>query len=76
MDGIGRYDGDVQMFVQEPRSPDRRRLRFLRWLVEHDRYDHPASGPASGEFADTLVADISPSTAPQPVDPQPMDAQP
>ena len=71
MEGIGRYDGNMQMFVQEARSPDLGRLRFLRWLVEHGRYDHPSMGPASGELADTTAEDVSPSTGPQPVDAQP-----
>jgi hypothetical protein len=71
MDGIGRYDGNMQMFVQEAQSPDLRRLRFLRWLVEHGRYDHPSMGPASGELADTIADEVSPALDAQPVDAQP-----
>jgi hypothetical protein len=71
MEGIGRYDGSMHMFVEEERSPDMRRLRFLRWLVEHDRYDRPSMGPATGEFVDTTADEVTPS-----VDPQSMDAQP
>jgi hypothetical protein len=38
------------MFVEEPREPNLQQLTFLRWLVEHDRLEHPAEGPASGEL--------------------------
>ncbi len=51
MKAVGRYDSALQMFVEEPRDPDLRRLSFLRWLVENDRLEHPALGPASGELA-------------------------
>jgi hypothetical protein len=40
-----RYDGDLQMYVEEPREPDDAHLRFLRWLVEHGRLEHPVAGP-------------------------------
>ena len=45
---IGRqtYDGALQMFVEQPRSLDLNALRFLRWLAEHDRLEHPVAGPA------------------------------
>lgn len=71
MEGIGRYDSSMQMFVEETRSPDLRRLRFLRWLVEHDRYDRPAMGPASGELVDPTAEEVTPSVDSQPVDAQP-----
>lgn len=50
MKAVGRYDTALQMFVEEPREPDLRRLTFLRWLVENNRLEHPAVGPAGGEF--------------------------
>jgi hypothetical protein len=50
MKAVGRYDSALQMFVEEPRDPDLRRLTFLRWLVENNRLEHPAVGPASGEL--------------------------
>ena len=50
MKAVGRYDSALQMFVEEPREPDLRRLTFLRWLIEHNRLEHPAVGPASGEL--------------------------
>ena len=50
MKAVGRYDSALQMFVEEPREPDLRRLTFLRWLVENDRLEHGVVGPASGEL--------------------------
>ena len=50
MKKIGRYDSALQMFVEEPREPDLRRLTFLRWLVENDRLEHPVIGAPSGEL--------------------------
>ena len=43
-----RYDGDLQMFVDEPRNFDPKRLRFLRWLAERDQQDGRVLGPATG----------------------------
>lgn len=42
----------MQMFVNDPAEPDMNRLRFLRWLAEGDHLEHPAVGPASGEYAE------------------------
>ena len=50
MKAVGRYDAALQMFVEEPRDPDLRRLTFLRWLVDNDRLEHPAVGRPSGEL--------------------------
>lgn len=50
MKAVGRYDSALQMFVEEPREPDMKRLSFLRWLVENDRLEHGVTGPATGEF--------------------------
>jgi hypothetical protein len=50
MKAVGRYDTALQMFVEEPREPDLRRLTFLRWLVENNRLEHPAVGPACGDL--------------------------
>ena len=44
------------MFVEDSRELDLRRLTFLRWLVEHDRLEHPAIGPSSGDLAGGPVA--------------------
>jgi len=51
MKAVGRYDTALQMFVEEPREVDLRRLTFVRWLVENNRLEHPVVGPASGELA-------------------------
>ena len=62
MKAVGRYDSALQMFVEEPRDPDLSRLGFLRWLIENNRLEHPAVGPASGELvvamAQAEVADL------------------
>ena len=50
MKAVGRYDTALQMFVEEPREPDLRRLTFMRWLVENNRLEHGVVGPASGEL--------------------------
>ena len=46
MKAVGRYDTALQMFVEEPREVDLRRLTFVRWLVENNRLEHPVVGPA------------------------------
>jgi len=66
MHEIGRYDGGLHMFVEEARSPDPRRLNFMRWLVEQNHFGRPAEGPASGEFADMAVEAFKPSVDSQP----------
>jgi len=55
MKAVGRYDTALQMFVEEPREPDLRQLTFLRWLIENNRLEHPAEGPASGELVVVLA---------------------
>jgi hypothetical protein len=52
MAAIGRYDGDLQMFVEEPHDVKRAHLGFLRWLVERRRLEHSISGPPSGALAE------------------------
>ena len=49
MSASGRYDGNLQMFVDEAREPDLARLAFLRWLGEGGRLEHEVFGPAAGE---------------------------
>ena len=53
MKAVGRYDTALQMFVEETREPDLRRLSFLRWLVESGRLEHRPFGASSGEFVST-----------------------
>jgi hypothetical protein len=45
MTGRQSYDATLQMFVEQPRSIDLGRLRFLRWLAEQGRLEHPVAGP-------------------------------
>ena len=62
MKAVGRYDSALQMFVEEPREPDVKRLTFMRWLIENNRLEHEAVGPASGELvivaAETEVVEL------------------
>jgi len=55
MKAVGRYDSALQMFVEEPREIDLRRLTFMRWLVENNRLEHGVVGPASGELVVVAV---------------------
>ena len=59
MAAIGRYDCDLQMFVDEPRDVKPAHLRFLRWLVEQRRLEHPISGPPSGALAEPPTRPVS-----------------
>ena len=52
MAGFGRYDGEVQMYVQKVREPSMKKLRFLRWMAEENRIEHKIAGPSVGEFSD------------------------
>lgn len=51
METVGRYDGNLQMFVEESREIDLARLGFIRWLAENGKLEHRSVGPASGEYA-------------------------
>ncbi len=52
MQGYGTsYDHDLAMFREAPRPVSLAHLRFLRWLVEQGRLEHPPAGLPSGEFA-------------------------
>jgi len=50
-----QYDGDLQMFRDTAREPNRETLVFLRWMAEQGRLEHEVSGPASGEYADAVI---------------------
>lgn len=52
MTTFGRYDSELEMFIEEPHDPTPERLGFQRWLVEHDRLEHAPSGPSSGQYAE------------------------
>jgi hypothetical protein len=49
MQALNRYDGTLQMFVEDRHEPDPRHLRFLRWLGERGRLEHAIAGPSSGD---------------------------
>ncbi len=51
MKDLKSYDGDLQMFRETTGPVDMARLRFLRWLVEQGRLEHPPAGPPGGELA-------------------------
>jgi hypothetical protein len=46
----GLYAAALPMLIGAPPHPNLRCLTFLRWCRETDRLDHPACGPARGEF--------------------------
>lgn len=50
MDAKPKYDGDLQMFVVTPRTPNPEKLRWMRWLVEQGRIGHGVAGPISGPY--------------------------
>jgi len=55
MKEIGRYDPDLEMFVQAPKPVNGKRLLFERWLCQSGRGEHlPFSRPV-GELALTMV---------------------
>ena len=58
MAAMGRYDSTLQMFVQEPRDLDLRRLTFLRWLGERGRLEHEIAGPSSGPLHTSTVTGV------------------
>jgi hypothetical protein len=43
MPADGRYDDELQMYVDEPRDPKQEHLLFLRWLLEQKRLERPIS---------------------------------
>jgi hypothetical protein len=49
------FDRDLQMYRELPGPVSLARLRFLRWLVEHERLEHQPAGPPSGEFAEPPI---------------------
>lgn len=38
---VNRYDSELQMFVEGVREPKPEHLKFLRWLAERNRLEHP-----------------------------------
>ena len=60
METLHRYDGTLQMFVQQPRDADPRHLRFLRWLGERGELEHEVAGPPCGSYAAVSGGDPAP----------------
>ena len=48
------FDGDLEMFREQPKPVNLATLRFLRWLAEQGRLEHPIAGTASGPLAEAL----------------------
>ena len=57
MPAIGKYDTALQMFREDQKLVRLPHARFMRWLAEQGRLEHPAYGPPSGHVA-ALVADV------------------
>ena len=51
MNDMTSFDGGLQMFRDAPKPVNLAQLRFLRWLAEQGRLEHPVVGLPSGEFA-------------------------
>ena len=50
------YDGDLQMFRVQTRELNIDKLRFLRWLAEHNQLEHAVAGPSMDERAVSTAA--------------------
>lgn len=48
---LGRYDTELQMFVESPRDPDLKRLIFFRRLAEKGVLEHKTAGLPVGDAA-------------------------
>ena len=55
-DTAAGYDGDLQMFRDQPHSADLKTLRFWRWLAERGCLEHDTAGPSSGDDAEWSIA--------------------
>ena len=54
MKALGQYDSTLQMFRDQPCDVNMSRLRFLRWLGEHDLLEHAIAGSSSGAYSVTV----------------------
>ena len=52
MKDVQSYDGDLEMYRETEHVINVAQLRFLRWLADRGRLEHPPSGPPCGAFAD------------------------
>lgn len=59
----GRYDRQLAMYVEPGHEFNLPRLRFLRWLAERGRLEHPVAGPSTGPLA--RIAAAVPEPRPQ-----------
>ncbi len=50
MKELGRYDTDLQMFVEKPREVNMNHLRFMRDLMEKGKFGRQPIGVPKGEF--------------------------
>jgi hypothetical protein len=51
MNDMTSFDGALYMFRDAPKPVNLAHLRFLRWLAEQGRLEHPVVGRPRGEFA-------------------------
>jgi hypothetical protein len=51
---VESFDRELQMFRETCGPVNLPCLRFLRWLAEQGRLEHPAAGPPSGPFVESL----------------------
>ena len=56
---LGRFDGEIQMFVDAKRDPSLSYLRFLRWAAENQRLEHDVKGPEGGNYAYIMGKDTT-----------------
>ena len=56
MPAIGKYDTVLHQFREEQKVVRLPHAKFMRWLAEQGRLEHPAYGPPSGHVA-ALAAD-------------------
>ncbi len=52
MNGTKNYDPELRMFREAPKPVSMAHLRFLRWLAERGKLEHPPAGPPSGPLAE------------------------
>jgi hypothetical protein len=62
---LGQYDGALQMFASPDKAePNHNHLKFLRWLGEQDRLEHPVASQPTGELADLIYPQPQEAIAP------------
>ena len=58
-----KYDGALQMFVDEPKPVSLAHVGFMRWLMDQGRLEHEPAGPPSGRLMERTPSD-EPSPCP------------